>query len=110
MKTYSTNSNAKRAGLKLYGEGNFSIVRRGPKSFEVIQALPNFAGARTTKRALLVDALQASDGATVAEIASKFGWANHSVRGMISTETRRLGLEVTTRKVEGRGRVYKVDA
>jgi hypothetical protein len=62
-----------------------------------------------TKQALLVDLLRRKDGATIAEVMNATGWQPHSVRGAISgTLKKKLGLAVTSDKVEGRGRLYRI--
>jgi hypothetical protein len=62
-----------------------------------------------TKLALLLDHLQRKGGATIAEAVKVTGWQPHSVRGAISGALKRkLGLAVTSDKVEGRGRVYRI--
>ena len=62
-----------------------------------------------TKQAQLIAMLQASEGATIAEIAEATGWQHHSIRGAISGSLKKkLGLEVASEKVEGRGRIYKL--
>ncbi|MGY6550234.1 MAG: DUF3489 domain-containing protein [Roseinatronobacter sp.] len=51
--------------------------------------------------------LRAPGGATIEEIATGLEWAAHTVRGaMAGALKKKLGLEVTSEKVEGRGRVY----
>jgi hypothetical protein len=53
--------------------------------------------------------LKEKKGATVDEIVSAFGWQPHTVRGAIAGALKkRLGLTVTSEKVEGRGRVYRI--
>ena len=53
--------------------------------------------------------LQAPDGATIAEIAAAFGWQRHTVRGVIAGALKKkLGLDVTSEKIDGRGRVYRL--
>ena len=66
--------------------------------------------ARTdTKQAKLIAMLEAKDGATVDEIAAAFGWQAHTVRGALyGALKKKLGLDVTSEKVEGRGRVYRI--
>jgi hypothetical protein len=62
-----------------------------------------------TKQAKLIAMLAAKDGATVEEIAAAFGWQAHTVRGAIyGALKKKLGLVVTSEKVEGRGRVYRI--
>lgn len=60
-----------------------------------------------TKQATLIAMLRAPDGATIAEIMAATGWQSHTVRGAMSGALKKkLGLDVTSEKVEGRGRVY----
>ena len=62
-----------------------------------------------TKQARLIAMLQAKDGATVEEIAAAFGWQPHTVRGALYGALRKkLGLDVQSEKVEGKGRVYRI--
>jgi hypothetical protein len=62
-----------------------------------------------TKQANLIAMLRAPDGATIEEIMAATGWLSHTVRGaMAGALKKKLGLEVTTEKVENRGRVYRV--
>ena len=64
-----------------------------------------------TKQAKLIAMLRAQDGATIDEITTATGWQSHTVRGaMAGALKKKLGLEVTSEKVEGRGRVYRLPA
>lgn len=64
-----------------------------------------------TKQATLIAMLRSPDGATIAEIMAATGWQSHTVRGAMSGALKKkLGLEVTSEKVEDRGRVYKISA
>jgi hypothetical protein len=55
--------------------------------------------------------LRAPDGATIGEIMAATGWQSHTVRGaMTGALKKRLGLEVNSEKVEGRGRVNRLCA
>ena len=64
-----------------------------------------------TKQAALIGLLRAEGGATIAEMAEATGWAPHTVRGALSGALKkRLGLAVRSETVEGRGRVYVLDA
>jgi uncharacterized protein DUF3489 len=62
-----------------------------------------------TKQALLIDMLKAPDGATIAEITKTTKWLPHTVRGAMSGALKkRLGLTITSEKIERRGRVYSI--
>ena len=65
-----------------------------------------------TKQATLIAMLRAPEGATIEEIATALEWTHrHTVRGaMAGALKKKLGLEVTSEKVEDRGRVYKLPA
>ena len=64
-----------------------------------------------TKQALLLDLLGRAEGATVDEIVAATGWQPHTVRGAFAGALRkRLGLVVTSEKLEGRGRVYRLES
>ncbi len=64
-----------------------------------------------TKQATLIAMLRAPEGATIEEIMAATGWQSHTVRGaMAGALKKKLGLEVTSEKVEGRGRVYQLPA
>jgi hypothetical protein len=62
-----------------------------------------------TRQETVISMLRAEGGATIAEIMAATNRASHTTRGFLSGALRkRLGLEVTSEKVEGRGRVYKL--
>ena len=62
-----------------------------------------------TKQAQIIALLQRSQGASVAEIVAATGWQAHSVRGMISGALKKkLGLPITSEKVDGRGTVHRL--
>jgi len=64
-----------------------------------------------TKQATLIAMLRAPDGASIEEIMAATGWQSHTVRGaMAGALKKKLGLEVTSEKVDGRGRVYRLPA
>lgn len=55
--------------------------------------------------------LKRPEGASIAEIATEFGWASHTVRGAIAGALKKkLGLGVASEKHETRGRVYRIPA
>ncbi|RMF16711.1 MAG: DUF3489 domain-containing protein, partial [Alphaproteobacteria bacterium] len=62
-----------------------------------------------TKQARLIEMLRADGGATIDEIAKALDWRAHTVRGALAGALKkRLGLTITSEKVEGRGRVYRI--
>jgi hypothetical protein len=64
-----------------------------------------------SKQAQLVEMLKRVEGATIEEVVSAFGWQPHTVRGAIAGALKKkLGLDVTSEKIEGRGRVYRIPA
>jgi hypothetical protein len=70
------------------------------------QRSPARAGS---KQSILVELLSRRDGASIAEAVRATGWQPHSVRGAISgTLKKKLGLAITSDKVEGRGRIYRI--
>lgn len=76
------------------------------------EAAPKARLPRTgTKLAMLIAMLRAPNGATIAEIMAATDWQSHTVRGAMAGGLKtKLGLEVTSEKVEGRGRVYRLPA
>jgi hypothetical protein len=62
-----------------------------------------------TKLAQVLALLQREDGATIAELVAATSWQSHTVRGALSgVIAKKLGHTVTSEKVEGRGRVYRI--
>jgi DNA-binding CsgD family transcriptional regulator len=72
-----------------------------PGTEQVDLKAPSASGAEqppaSTKRAQLIDLLERSEGATVAEIGQRLGWLPHTVRAAI-TGLRKAGREVTRTK------------
>ena len=62
-----------------------------------------------TKQEALIAMLRAEGGATIDEIAEALEWRAHTVRGaMAGALKKKLGLTITSEKVEGRGRTYMI--
>jgi hypothetical protein len=79
-------------------------------------APPTDEGARAvvpragTKQAQIIVMLQRPEGATIAEIVEATGWLAHTARGALSGSLRKkLGLTITSGKIDGRGTVYRID-
>jgi len=62
-----------------------------------------------TKQAKLIEMLRAEGGATIDEIVEALEWQAHTARGAMSGALKKkLGLTITSEKVEGRGRTYMI--
>ena len=62
-----------------------------------------------TKQAKLIAMLRAERGATLDEIVATLEWQPHTARGAMSGALKKkLGLTITSEKVDGRGRVYAI--
>jgi hypothetical protein len=64
-----------------------------------------------SKQAQLIEMLKHAGGASIEEIVAAFGWQAHTVRGAIAGALKKkLGFDVISEKIEGRGRVYRIAA
>ncbi len=64
-----------------------------------------------SKQETLIAMLKRPEGASITEITTEFGWLPHTARSAIAgAMKKKLGLKVTSEKVEGRGRTYKIQA
>ena len=62
-----------------------------------------------TKQEAVITMLRTQGGATIDEIVAATQWVPHTARGFMSgTLKKKLGLTITSEKVEGRGRAYKI--
>ena len=62
-----------------------------------------------TKQEAVIALLKSEGGATIDEIVAATSWAGHTTRGFLSGALKKkLGLTITSEKIEGRGRVYKI--
>jgi hypothetical protein len=62
-----------------------------------------------TKQDLLIEMLKRPRGATIDEIVTAIGWQSHTVRGaMAGALKKKLSLNITSEKIETRGRVYRI--
>lgn len=80
------------------------------KDEPAIHSAPKPARRRTgTKQETVIAMLRAEGGATIQEIMAATNWASHTTRGFLSGALKKkLGLIVTSEKVEGRGRCYMI--
>lgn len=64
-----------------------------------------------TKQEVVIAMLRAEGGASIEEIMAATNWAGHTTRGFFSGALKqKLGLTITSEKVEGRGRCYMIAA
>jgi len=62
-----------------------------------------------TKQEAVIAMLRAESGATIEEIVAVTDWAPHTARGFLSGALKKkLGLTITSEKVDGRGRAYMI--
>jgi len=63
-----------------------------------------------TKQEALIRMLSAEGGATIDEIVAALDWQPHTARGAMSGALKKkLGLTITSEKVDGRGRCYRIE-
>lgn len=62
-----------------------------------------------SKKEVVLDLLCRKDGATLAQIAEATGWQNHSIRGFISTVTKKLDLPIASLKKDAGDRFYRIE-
>ena len=101
------------AGLARY-EGDVLIAT--DEGLRAVGADPNKKSStngkqrKGTKQALVIDMLRRAQGATIAQIVEATGWQSHTARGAIAGALKKkLGLNVTSEKVDGKGRVYRIE-
>ena len=64
-----------------------------------------------TKQAQMIELLSRDTGASIADLVAATEWLPHTIRGaMAGALKKKLGLTITSEKVDGRGRVYRVQA
>ncbi len=64
---------------------------------------------RVTKQALMLQLLNHTDGATLADMMQATGWQQHSVRGFLAgTVKTKLSLQLTSSKIDGEPRRYRI--
>lgn len=62
-----------------------------------------------SKQSQLIEMLRRPKGATIDEVVKALAWQPHTVRGAIAGALKKkLGLDVTSEKDEGRGRIYRI--
>jgi hypothetical protein len=102
---------AGRATKKAAASGKAAKQLQPPRTKATKPATAPAKARPETKQAILIAQMQRKEGATIGELVRVTGWQAHSVRGAISGALKKkLGLAVTSEKIEGRGRVYRIAA
>src|SRR5215471_9066475 len=66
---------------------------------------------KESKQAQFMAAMRTKEGISITEAAKRFGWQHHTVRGAIAGAIKKkLKLDVTAEKVQGRGTMYRISA
>jgi hypothetical protein len=91
-------------------EGEADTEAKPARSGKSGKSKPKARGTRAdSKQAKLIEMLKTAKGATIDEIVKALDWQPHTVRGAIAGALKKkLGLNITSEKVEGRGRVYRI--
>ncbi|GAA4648266.1 hypothetical protein GCM10023116_05330 [Kistimonas scapharcae] len=91
---------------------NYSLTPEGRQAIGVEQPEADKKKPVTrpgTKLHTLVELLSRTEGATIAEIMHATGWQQHTVRGTLAgTLKKRLGLNISSDKPEGKDRIYRI--
>jgi hypothetical protein len=89
-------------------------TKRGRAKKATVEAAASGAPRKSrddTKQAQLIAMLRRKEGATIAQIVAATGWQPHTVRGAFAGALKKkLGLTVTSEKIEGGERVYRLEA
>ena len=66
-------------------------------------------GTADTKASKVIKLMRRKNGATIDDLQKATGWQAHSVRGFVSgTVKKRMGLNVTSQKPDGKVRRYQI--
>jgi hypothetical protein len=90
------------------GETTDTSDQHDPKPVGVTTDPGSAAGPAPSKLDLLVALLRAPGGATLPEMQSATGWQAHSVRGAMGGALRKKGYSVTSEKLDGELRRYRI--
>ena len=107
-----------KAAAKIYAAGQKSALKarkpgKGAKAKqdarEITQASKPQAGPRTGSKSAKVLALLARPkGATLVDLMNATEWQAHSVRGFLSTASRKRGIRIESFKSDNSKRIYRV--
>jgi len=99
-----------KCGSLVITDAGLAAVGMAPETPKPTEKAPR-KPRTNTKQAQMIAMLRRAQGATIEEMASELGWQRHTVRGaMAGALKKKLGLDITSEKIEGRGRVYRAAA
>jgi hypothetical protein len=76
-----------------------------------IAANPQATARKGSKQELVVALLNSPEGATIAQICEATGWHPHTVRSAFAgTFKKKLGLVITSTKIDGQPRCYRIES
>ena len=105
----ATEAGLEAIGIEPVAASAVASARKGKPQMEADAAPKPVAIRAGTKQAQIIALLQRPEGASNAEIVEATGWLAHSARGLISGGLKKkLGLQITSQKEEGRGSVYRI--
>ncbi len=84
-------------------------MAREPQETRQTESADELPTKRQSKAEQVLHILQSPEGATMEQLVAMTGWLPHTTRAAL-TGLRKKGHAVTSEKLEGRGRVYRVTA
>lgn len=77
---------------------------------DLAPTVPDAAHRAPSKLQTIVDLLSRPDGAMLDELVTATAWQKHSIRGAMSSALKKKHhLQVSSRLIDGRGRVYRIE-
>ena len=83
-------------------------AKAGKKSSKPNAAKKATAPRAESKGAKILEMIARAKGATLGEIMKAINWQAHSVRGFISTASKRHGIKIDSAKDEAGDRLYRI--
>jgi len=107
----ATDAGLTAIGIEPEGTADFQAETAEPTTPTTPLTAPKPSAHRAgTKQARMIEMLKAEGGATIDEMAAALSWAPHTCRGAMSGALKKkLGLMITSEKIEGRGRCYRIE-
>jgi hypothetical protein len=102
-------ANGAKQGAKARAAAPKKVAKAAKASKKTAKPARKSAAPRAeSKGAKILEMIARAKGATLAEIIRATDWQAHSVRGFISTATKKHGIKIESAKNEAGERVYKI--